>query len=237
MEGREERSKGIEIRSRFFRHYQTDSTLQICVFSLIFFFLPLMAYFLDRVGDVPKRAGKRNRNDFDEASAVPALQDVIALQPRKRRRRKGDNPRQIFEVTDKHGGWEYPSSFNSTRALKQYQNGTDADCQCEKCGKTFNSKRALDQHQNATGHAGRETPAKMALSFPIRKTLPIETNWANIALTGVSSLLSFLSCSSEGLSVRAMSSSLVRYRLLNANMWKPFSQLFASATNSGAAPV
>jgi hypothetical protein len=47
-------------------------------------------------------------------------------QPRKRRRRRhlpGDNPRQIFEVTDKHGGWEYPA-FNSTRTLKQQQNGT-----------------------------------------------------------------------------------------------------------------
>ena len=44
---------------------------------LFCFSLPfLMAYFVDKVGDVPERAGKRTRNDFDEASAVPALQQV-----------------------------------------------------------------------------------------------------------------------------------------------------------------
>jgi hypothetical protein len=35
-----------------------------------------MAYFLDKVGDMKESGGKRTRNDFDEASAVPALQQV-----------------------------------------------------------------------------------------------------------------------------------------------------------------
>jgi hypothetical protein len=40
-----------------------------------------MAYFLDKVGDVKQRAGKRTRNDFDEDSAVPALQQVLCSGP------------------------------------------------------------------------------------------------------------------------------------------------------------